>query len=343
MKRYANIFNELISIESLFIAWSEFRKGKTKRRDVQEFSRHLEKNIFRLQRELVEKKYKHSPYSSFYIHDPKVRHIRKASVKDRLVHQAAYTILTRIYEPRFVNDLYSSRVGKGTHAGVNALTSMTLKVSRNLTQPCWALKCDVSKFYDSVDHAALLDLIRITITDPSAQWLLTEIVESFHHEGTPGKGLPIGNLTSQIFTNIYLNELDQFVKQTLRVKYYARFADDLVLLSTGKKELQNYLPLIKKFLQERLKLQLHPKKVSIRPLHQGVDFLGYVVLPHHRVLRTKTKRRMLRKLDQRLNECFSDLVSKESLNQTLQSYLGLISHVNAFELKRDVLNRFMAK
>ena len=286
----------MISVESLFSAWNEFRKGKNKRKDVQEFGRNVEKNIFRLHRELVARIYKHSTYSSFFIQDPKVRHIRKAEVRDRLVHQAVYTVLTQIFEPRFIHDLYSSRLGKGTHAGVNALRKMTLKVSRNYTRQCWALKCDVRKFYDSVDHESLIWLLGKVIDDEAAMWLIKEIVGSFHQEGTPGKGLPIGNLTSQIFTNIYLSELDQFLKQRHRMKYYARFTDDFVLLSENKAILEQILPAIEQFLGSHLKIQLHPNKISLRPLHQGIDFLGYVTLPHHRVLRTTTKRRMKRKL-----------------------------------------------
>jgi len=335
-----DLFKELTSAERLFDAWFEFRKGKTNRRDVQEFGRHLEKNIFRLHRELTQKKYKHSPYSDFFIQDPKVRHIRKACVRDRLVHQSIFTVLTRLFEPRFIHDLYSSRVGKGTHAGVNAVTRMTRKVSKNLTRPCWALKCDIRKFYDTVDHAVLLNLLEKAIKDEAAIWLIREVIESFHTEGISGKGLPIGNLTSQIFTNICLNELDQFVKHSLKVNHYARFADDFVLLSEHKVALQEMLPLIGEFLRTRLRLELHPRKVEIRPFHQGIDFLGYVVLPYHRVLRTKTKRRMVRKLTARLGEFFNGDIASSALNQTFQSYLGLMTHADTFELKLKIQNQF---
>lgn len=330
----------MISAESLFSAWGEFRKGKNKRKDVQEFGRNVEKNIFRLHLELAAKTYKHSLYSSFFIQDPKVRHIRKACVRDRLVHQAVYNTLTRIFEPRFINDLYSSRLGKGTHAGVSALGKMTLKASRNYSRQCWALKCDVRKFYDSVDHKALINLLGRAIKDDSAMWLIQEVIKSFHHEDTPGKGLPIGNLTSQIFTNIYLNELDQFLKHECRVKYYARFADDFVLLSENKAALEQLLPAIKKFLVLHLKIELHPNKISLRPLHQGIDFLGYVTLPRHRVLRTTTKRRMKRKMGRRLSEYIAGEIDESSMNQTLQSYLGMLSHANCFELTNDIKNVF---
>ena len=330
----------MISTERLFEAWREFQKGKTKRKDVQDFWRHLERNIFQLQRELAAQKYRHSAYSSFFIKDPKVRHIRKACVRDRLVHQVIYTELTRIFEPRLIHDLYSSRLGKGTHAGVNALARMARKVSKNFSQACWALKCDIRKFYDTVDHPVLLSLLEGTIGDNAALWLIREVIKSFHTEETLGKGLPIGNLTSQVFTNIYLNELDQFVKHDLKVKHYARFADDFVLLSESKFKLEKILPSINHFLEEKLKIGLHPAKVEIRPLSQGIDFLGYVIRPYHRVLRTKTKRRMLRKLDERLDQYFDEHVSSDSLNQSMQSYLGMMIHADTFELRNEILNQF---
>jgi retron-type reverse transcriptase len=343
METAQNMFAEITSLESLFDSWGLFRLGKSQRRDVQEFERNLEKNVFQLQRDLRSKKYKHEIYSSFFIQDPKVRHIRKACVRDRLVHQAIYTVLVKIFEPRFIHDLYSSRLGKGTHAGVFAVARMARKVSKNNTKPCWALKCDVRKFYDSVDHECLINLLSKKVGEDAAMCLIKEVIESFHCEGTPGKGLPIGNLTSQIFTNIYLNELDQFVKHMLRAKHYARFADDFVLLSERKSDLETALPKIHNFLADKLKLELHPKKISLRPLHQGIDFLGYVTLPYHRVLRTKTKRRMLRKVSERHKGYFKGEIAGESFNQSLQSYFGMLSHADTHELTQNLKNQFCWK
>lgn len=340
MKIYTSIFDKMVSAEELFKAWYEFKKGKTKRKDVQEFGRYLERNIFRLKRDLTSEKYQHAPYQSFFIHDPKLRHIRKACVRDRIVHQILYSTLKDIYEPRFIPDVYSSRVGKGTHKAVEALRAMTWKVSKNLTRPCWGLKCDIRKFYDSVDHEILLNLLSRSIKDERAFRLLKNVIESFHIEGTTGKGTPIGNLTSQIFTNIYLNELDQFVKQKLRVKYYLRFADDMMFLSHNKKEVADLIPEIKSFLAEHLKLELHPNKIILRPLNQGIDFLGYVALSQHRTLRTTTKKRMYRKLSTRFSEFQGDGATSESFNQSLQSYLGILSHADTHEMSEDLKNLF---
>ena len=169
------------------------------------------------------------------------------------------------------------------------------------------------------------------------------MIESFHIEVATGKGTPIGNLTSQIFTNIYLNEFDRFVKHTLKVTHYLRFADDMLFLSHNKGELEALIPEIEKFLGDHLKLRLHPKKIILKPLQQGVDFLGYVTLPHHRAIRTTTKRRMLRKISKRHGAYFDGEISDDSLNQTVQSYLGMLTHADCHRLSEHIKNRFYWK
>jgi RNA-directed DNA polymerase len=341
VKTYTSLFQEITATEKLFEAWFAFKKGKVNRIDVQEFARHVERNIFKLQRELISGSYRHGNYASFFIHDPKLRHIRKAYVRDRLVHQSLHTVLMRIYEPKFIHHVYSSRIGKGTHRAVDELRSMSLKASRNLTRECWSLKCDIKKFYDSVDHQVLIGILRKTIKDQKTLELIRNVINSFHVEGSLGKGAPIGNLTSQIFTNIYLNEFDQFVKHTFKVEHYLRFADDMIFLSHSKQELKSLIPKIEEFLSSSLKLQLHPHKIILRPLSQGIDFLGYVTLPKHRVLRTTTKRRMVGKLLEKHQELFANNISGESFNQTLQSYLGMLSHSDSHSLSDDIKNWFV--
>ena len=163
------------------------------------------------------------------------------------------------------------------------------KVSKNHTRTCFVLKCDIKKFFASVDHAILKEILAKHIIDHDALWLLGNIIDSFHG-ARPGIGLPLGNLTSQLFSNIYLNEFDQFVKHVLKIKYYVRYADDFVVLSRDKQELGNLISPFRAFLSEKLRLTLHPDKVFIKTLSSGVDFLGWVHFPDHRVLRTSTKR-----------------------------------------------------
>ncbi len=338
MNSIDKLFNKTISIEHLFNSWFLFRKGKRKRRDVIQYERFLERNIFNLEKRLLAQKYKHREYNSFFLQDPKVRHIRKAHVEDRLVHQAVYTTLNEIYEPKFIYHMYSSRVGKGTHRAVKNLRKMLRKVSKNNTLNSWALKCDVKRFYDTVDHQILFKIISRDIKDKKFLNLIQQVINSFSI--TEGKGMPIGNLTSQIFTSIYLNELDRFIKHKLKIKFYMRFADDLIILSRNKYDLEKLVLKLELFLKENLLLKLHPNKISIKPISQGFDFLGYVTFSHYRVLRTVTKRRMLKKLSKRLDEYLSGEIAEYSMNQALQSYLGILSHANTKKLENQIRNQF---
>lgn len=341
MKRsYSELFKETISIEALFNSWEVFKKGKRHRADVQQFFVNLESRLFALQRELESKVYNHDRYRSFFVQDPKVRHIRKATVRDRIVHQMLTTKLNELFESKFINDLYSSRPGKGTHRGVKALRKMSRKVSRNGTQSCWALKCDIRRFYDSVDHKVLLAILHKKISDSDFLWLCRVVIESFHCEEACKKGMPIGNQTSQIFTNIYLNELDQYIKHKLKIKYYVRYADDFIVLNKDKKKLLGFVFLIRKFLYKELKLELHPQKICIRELKHGIDFLGYVVLKKHIVLRTKTKRRMLKKLKLLQEGLLKNKITKEKFSQSLQSYLGVLKHADANNLSTEIRNQY---
>ncbi|MBT4648977.1 RNA-dependent DNA polymerase [bacterium] len=341
MKIYKNIFKDIISLENLFLAWDEFKKDKRHKDDVQKFEFNLEQNIFNLHRELNNKTYEHGPYTNFYITDPKLRHIHKAAVKDRILHHAIYSILLPIFEPTFIPNSFSCRKGKGSHKGVDTLAKILKKVSRNNTRTCYALKCDIKKFFDSVDHCVLLDIIRKRIKDKGTIRLLENIIDSYSSNIFEKKGLPIGNLTSQLFTNIYMNELDQYIKQELKVKHYVRYTDDFVITSNDITYLINMLKSISKFLPDKLLLQLHPKKVSIRKHSQSIDFLGYVIRPHHKLIRTKTKKRILKKLELRRTEYENDKITKYTYEQSLQSYLGVLSHANAYDFSNDLKNQFI--
>lgn len=233
-------FGRIVSPENLFAAWEEFRKGKRSRPDVMRFEEQLEPNIFQLQRELAAGAYRHGSYSAFRICDPKQRQIHKAAVRDRVVHHAVFAVLNPVFEPAFIAHSFSCRVGKGTHRAVDALERMLWQASRNHTRPCFALKCDVHQFFASVDHGILLDILGRKIRDERAMMLLREIVGSF--QGASGKGIPIGNLTSQLFANVYLNELDRFMKHTLRIRSYVRYTDDFVVVSEDEAALRNLLP-----------------------------------------------------------------------------------------------------
>lgn len=318
------MYDDIISIENLCDAWCEFICDKKNKKDVAEFSLNLSKNIFNLHDDLKNRIYKHGEYIAFSISDPKPRSIHKATVRDRLLHYAIYRILYPIIDRRFIYDSYSCRYGKGTHKAVESFNQFAYKVSKNNRRTCWVLKCDIKKFFASIDQKILIEIVKKHIKDTDIILLISRVVESFQSTGL-GKGLPLGNLTSQLLVNVYMNEFDQFIKHELKIKYYIRYADDFVIMNEDRNRLVDLLQKISKFLDDKLKLKLHPDKVFIQTVSSGVDFLGWVNFHHHRVLRTSTKRRM-----------FKNIQMKKGKKATIQSYLGLLSHGNAYLLQNKV-------
>ncbi|OGZ77983.1 MAG: hypothetical protein A2312_03210 [Candidatus Staskawiczbacteria bacterium RIFOXYB2_FULL_32_9] len=317
-----NIFEKIISLENLFSAWREFKKGKTKKLDVLQFELNLEDNIFSLYSKLKNKTYCHSNYTSFCIKDPKLRKIHKAIVEDRVLHHAIFRILYPIFDKYFIFDSCSCRNNKGVHNAINRLNQFVKKNSKNNTRCCYILKCDVKKYFDSIDQEILLGLIKIKIKDKNAMWLIERIVKSFP------AGLPLGNITSQLFANIYLNELDQFIKHKLKQKYYIRYCDDFVIMSLNKEYLKSLIFVITNFLENNLKLSLHKGKIIIERHRRGVDFLGYKNFPDYRILRTKTKKRIL------------DKAKEKRGIESLISYLGILKHCKSRKIKIKLLKNY---
>jgi len=322
--QFIHTYEDIISVENLLAAWRDFLKGKRKRKDVQEFQYQLLDNILHLHTDLRNKTYRHGGYEAFNIADPKPRNIHKATVRDRLLHHAIYRILYPFFDRTFIADSYSCRKSKGTHKALARFRSFGYKVSKNHTRTAWVLKCDIRKFFASIDHAVLLSILERYISDKHIRSLLENIVGSFESTGV-GKGLPLGNLTSQLLVNIYMNEFDQFVKHQLKAKCYIRYADDFVFLSEDKQSLEMLLSRVEEFLREQLKLELHPDKVFIKTLASGVDFLGWVHFPDHRVLRTATKKRM-----------FRNIKAVDGKEETVQSYLRMLQHGNAHKLQHEI-------
>lgn len=318
-------YQDIISLENLYAAWDEFLRGKRGKKDVQEFGLNLSDNLVSLHEDLANFTYYHGSYEAFKISDPKPRDIHKAKVRDRVLHHAIYRQLYPFFNKTFIADSFSCQLNKGVHKALNKFRAFGLKVSRNNTKTVWVLKCDIKKFFASIDHKILLEMLAGYIPDKNIMLLLEEVIKSFN-SSVPGKGLPLGNLTSQLFCNIYMNEFDQYVKHKLKEKYYIRYADDFVFFSNSKDEILGIIPRIALFLEKRLVLRLHPDKVFTKTLSSGVDYLGWTHFPYHRVLRNVTKRRMFKG------------IKKRPKNPTLQSYLGLIRHGNSFGLKQGLLN-----
>lgn len=335
----SGLLKRIISTPNLFAAWREFKVGKTGKGDVLEFAERAEEYLVALNKDLVNGAYAHGPYDRFFVHDPKQRPIAKASVRDRVLHHAICRVLGPLLDKQFIFDSYASRKTKGTHAANNRLREFARRLSKNGTRTVWLLKCDVRKFFDSVDHEILLGICKEKIGDKPLLELLRMIVTSF--ETRPGKGIPLGNLTSQLLANIYLDQLDQYVKRELRYKYYLRYTDDFVLLAENRNELEKYLPRIQAFLRKRLQVEMHPNKIVFRKWRQGFDFLGYVHFSHHKLVRPKTVKRLFRKLADRAKHAEDD-TGRMRLEQSKQSYLGILSHARSKGVSRSVRHKFKA-
>ncbi|MBM2820246.1 MAG: RNA-directed polymerase [Candidatus Berkelbacteria bacterium] len=279
-------------------------------------------NILELHNGLINKTYRHGGYQSFKVTDPKIRDIHKASVRDRLLHHAIYRILYLYFDRKFIYDSYSCRIGKGTHRAMNRFRRFGWVVSKNNTRTAWVLKCDIRKFFSNIDHKILLEILSKHIGDSDVLWLLEQIIGSFNTSGKIGVGLPLGNLTSQLLINIYMNEFDHFIKRKSKERYYIRYADDFVILSESNLCLDGLLPKIDGFLENNLRLELHPDKVFIKPLASGIDFLGWVHFFDHRILRKSTKKRLLKR------------ILENTTNKTYQSYFGLLEHGNAVKIRK---------
>jgi len=305
-----------------------------KKIDVQNFHFNLENNIFELHERLRNKTWRPDKYTAFYIRDPKLRHIHKATVRDRVFNQALFRVLYSIFDINFICDSFSCRKEKGIHRGVLRLEEFLRKDTHNYKSHTFVLKCDVRKFFDSISHQILFYIIKTKIKDETSLEVIKLILNSFQTD--LGRGLPLGNVTSQLFANVYLNQLDQFIKHNLKIKYYVRYCDDFIILNKDRNSLIELIPKINEFLRNKLELELHPKKVEIRKNTWGVDFLGYVILPHYMVIRTKTKKRMMKKIFEAKKQLDKKLITPDYFQNLLNSYKGVLSHCNGHKISKII-------
>jgi retron-type reverse transcriptase len=294
---------------------------------VQTFAIRAEEELVVLHQLLISGQYYHGQYTRFRVADPKPRDIHKAQVRDRVLHHAIHRVLAPYFATRFIWTSYSSRPDKGTHKAIARFEQYAWVLSRNRTRTVWVLQFDIRKFFASVDQEVLLSRLAQVFPDPLLLKLLSGVVDSFHT--VPGRGhshssavrragIPLGNLTSQLFANVYLDRVDQYAKRIIRIPCYIRYADDTLIASTNRKELSMWLGQLTIFLETELALTVHPHKTTVRAWHQGIDFLGYVSFPTHRVLRTKTRKRMLRQLTTK--------------NQA--SYFGMTKHAKSWRVEK---------
>jgi retron-type reverse transcriptase len=319
---------------------------------VLQFSANLEENLIQIQNELIYKTYKVGRYREFFVYDPKKRLIMALPFKDRVIQWAIYRQINPILDKQFIYDSYGCRVGKGTHKAADRLQYWLRQVSRK-PEKYYYLKLDISKYFYRVDHQVLMDIIKKEFDDPNLIWLMDKIINS---EDTkfglplnmdPDKctkedrlaevGMPIGNLTSQMFANLYLNELDQYAKHQLRLHYYIRYMDDIIILHHDKKYLHAVKDEIEQFLNDNLKLQLN-KKTAIRPISCGIEFIGFRIWPTHRKLKKKTALKMKHRLKYLQKAYKRGEIGFQEVNSSVQSYFGMLKHCNSYNLRRKLFN-----
>jgi retron-type reverse transcriptase len=315
LKRQNHIFEKITTLENLQLADERARKGKSHQYGIRKFDRNREENLLQLQKMLIEKNYRTSEYDIFSIFEPKERQVyRLPYFPDRITHHAIMNVLEPIFLKVFTADTYSCIKGRGIHGAANNLKK-ALQDEEN-TQYC--LKMDIVKFYPSVDHETLKNQLAKKFKDRELLWLLHEIIDS-------ADGLPIGNYLSQYLANFYLSYFDHWLKEQMGVKYYFRYADDLVILSSNKNELHALLNTIKQYLNERLKLEVKDNYQIFPVASRGIDFVGYKFYHTHTLLRKSIKKR------------FAKAVSKKKDRATIAAYYGWAKHADTNHLLKKLL------
>ena len=341
MKTYGNLWNLLCSDENLEHAFKKARKHKTQKPYVIKFEKNLNENLSILKTELLLHAYRPLPFQTFILRDPKTRKISKSEFRDRIVHHALIQVLEPIFDKIFIYDSCANRKGKGNLFAIKRFDEFKRKVSKNgklVTNSIssnqiigYCFKADIRHYFEEVDHETLLGMLGRKIRDKRVMWLINQILHNFNAK-IDGKGMPLGNLTSQFFANVYLNELDYFVKHVLKAKYYIRYVDDFVILHNSKRQLEIWHGLINKYLKEVLKIELHPEKSKIISLANGVDFVGFRNFYHHKLLRKRNTRKMINQIER----CKSNEISYDQLIESFQGWRAYAKHANAHKLARRI-------
>lgn len=370
LKLFEDYFEKKL-LEDLFKAYFDARKNKRNTINALAFEKNFEENLFKLFDDIITGMYEPKPSICFIVNKPVKREIFAADFRDRIVHHLIYNYISPIFEKLFINDSYSCRKGKGTHYGINRVDHFIRSCSRNYTRECYILKLDIkgyfmsinrTKLYDKIesilvakkhkidyDLALILVLIKKTIfNDPTVNCKIKGNQTDWNNlphtkslfSTTSGCGLPIGNLTSQLFGNIYLNDFDHFVKRDLKIKYYGRYVDDFVIIHQKKGYLTTIIENIKSQLKDELDLTLHPNKIYLQHFSKGVKYLGVIIKPHRKYIANSTSGNFFNAI-QKQNE----IVNHHEPNQeeidnfvaSMNSYLGILQHYKTYKLRKKIL------
>ncbi|MCC5618380.1 RNA-directed DNA polymerase [Nostoc sp. CHAB 5836] len=343
MKRYGNLYPEIIEFENILLAARKAQKGKCFREQVLPFNYNLETELIKIQQELEGKTYQPGNYRTFYIQEPKIRMISAAPYRDRVVHHSLCNVILPILETTFIADSYANRLGFGTHRALERF----VKFSRSSR---YVLQCDIQKYFPSIDHEILKGLLRRKIKCPDTLWLIDTIIDNSneqlavidHFQGdellTPlqrRRGLPIGNLTSQFFANVYLNGFDHFIKEELQVKKYLRYVDDFALFSDDWGFLAEARLAIEEYLS-KLRIKIHPVKSQLFATKHGTNFVGFRIFPDSIRVRTENLRRARRRVRGMQNDYIQGRISQEKVSQSIQSWFAHLEHGDTWQLRRKI-------
>ncbi len=347
-KTFKHLYPQVYDFENLYQAFRQARKGgKRKKEQVAAFELDLEANLWQLHQELRDQSYRPGPYHNFYVQERKRRLISAASFRDRVVHHALCNVIQPIFERRFIYDSYACRVGKGTHRAVDRAQSFARRRK-------YVLQCDVQQFFPSIDHQILRSFLARHIADEQVLGLIDLILESgagvlsdvYRMQWFPGddllavnrhRGLPIGNLTSQHWANVYLDRLDHFVKEELRCHCYLRYCDDFLLFHDDKAQLWAWREEIIDF-AATLRLRLHEERAVVFPTRTGITWLGFRVFPHYRLLRRDNVKRFRRRLRQMQGDYGVGQLGAERMRASIQSWIAHASHANTHHLRQRIFS-----
>lgn len=347
MKRHGNLYSKVCDFDNLLLAARKAQRGKRFKANCRNFNLDLEKNLFSIRKELREKTYNPGHYNRFRIFEPKERIISAAPYRDRVVHHALVNVIEPIFDRSMIYDSYANRTTKGTHKAVNRFTEFSRKRR-------YVLKMDVVRYFPNIDHEILMRAVEKRIKDKDILWLTGVILDSGREKEDHGclsyfrgddlfaplerkKGLPIGNLTSQLFANIYLDGFDHYVKERLRRKHYIRYMDDMAVFDSSKERLRDVRLAMIQFLEE-LRLIVHVNRAQYQPVSQGTDWLGYRIYPTHRRLRKSNIKRFRQRFEQMSEEYRKGVVDMEKVKSSVMSWIGHAKHADSYNLRKKIFS-----
>jgi retron-type reverse transcriptase len=337
MKKYKNLYEKIYQFDNLYGAYKKARLGKRYRREVLVFESDLEGELIQLQNELIWDMYKTGDYRVFDIYEPKKRVAAALPFRDRVLQHALISVIEPIFEKRFFFHSYACRPGKGAHAGADVAQKWLREVKRSHGR-VYCLKADIKSYFASIDHGILIKILSGRIGCKRTLGLCNHIIDTW------SPGVPIGNLTSQLFANIYLNEFDTYIKYVLKVGMYVRYMDDWVVVHHDKEYLHGIWAMAKVWLSENLGLELN-RKTQVFPvgLRRGraLDFLGYRIWPTHRWLRKGSVKRMRRRMKTIKKRRMNGSMSAMEARQRINSWIGHASHADSHNIQGIILGEYL--